>query len=200
MGWKTCCLEGGVGYFLRACEHAANNHSKDLPVIDADGFRPNVGIILANEAGKLLWAKRVGQDAWQFPQGGIQRGEEPEQAMYRELQEELGLLAKHVSLLGQTQGWLRYRLPQHYIRRRKGRVCIGQKQKWFALRFTGEDALVRFDGAPVPEFDGWRWVDYWHPLQQVVEFKREVYQSALRELAPLLGQTALVSDLERASN
>jgi putative (di)nucleoside polyphosphate hydrolase len=157
-------------------------------VIDADGFRPNVGIIVANPAGQVLWAKRAGQEAWQFPQGGIQRGEEPEAAMFRELHEELGLRPEHVSILGVTSGWLRYRLPQRYIRRRRGRVCIGQKQKWFVLRFTGRDELVHFTAAPVPEFDGWRWVDYWHPLQQVVDFKRGVYESALNELAPLLGQ------------
>lgn len=160
-------------------------------MIDADGYRPNVGIILANDAGQLLWAKRAGQEAWQFPQGGIQRGEQPEAAMFRELHEELGLRPEHVAILGHTQGWLRYRLPSHYIRRRKGRVCIGQKQKWFMLRFRAEEALVRFDASPVPEFDGWRWVDYWDPLAQVVEFKREVYRAALGELAPLVGQTAL---------
>lgn len=157
-------------------------------MIDADGFRPNVGIVLANSAVEVLLAKRVNQDAWQFPQGGIQRGEAPEDAMYRELYEELGLSREHVEVLGHTQGWLRYHLPQHYIRRRKGRVCIGQKQKWFALRFKGVDSQVRFDFAVQPEFDGWRWVDYWHPLRQVVEFKREVYRCALNELAPLLGQ------------
>lgn len=159
-------------------------------MIDADGFRPNVGIVLANAAGQVLWAKRSGQEAWQFPQGGIQRDEAPEDAMYRELGEELGLGREHVELLGHTEGWLRYRLPQRYIRRRKGRVCIGQKQKWFALRFKGADAQVRVDAVPMPEFDGWRWVDYWLPAGEVVEFKREVYQKALSELAPLLGQPA----------
>jgi 8-oxo-dGTP pyrophosphatase MutT (NUDIX family) len=114
-------------------------------VIDADGFRPNVGIVLSNAAGQLLWAKRIGQQAWQFPQGGIQRGEKPEQALFRELNEELGLNPGDVQILGVTSGWLRYRLPQRYLRRSRGRVCIGQKQKWFALRLKASETAIRFD-------------------------------------------------------
>lgn len=133
-----------------------------------------------------MWAKRIGQQAWQFPQGGIQRGERPEQALFRELNEELGLHSDDVRILGVTSGWLRYRLPQRYLRRSRGRVCIGQKQKWFALRLTASETAIRFDACDKPEFDGWRWVDYWLPLDEVVDFKREVYHTALRELAPLL--------------
>jgi len=157
-----------------------------VQVIDADGFRPNVGIVICNAEGKLLWAKRIGQNAWQFPQGGIQRGEKPEQALFRELGEELGLTRDDVQILGVTSGWLRYRLPSRYLRRSRGRVCIGQKQKWFALRLIADDTAVRLDASDKPEFDGWRWVDYWLPLDEVVEFKREVYHSALRELAGVL--------------
>lgn len=157
-------------------------------MIDSDGFRPNVGVVLASPTGQLLWAKRIGQDAWQFPQGGIQRGESPEAALFRELTEELGLERPAVEILGVTRGWLRYRLPQRYLRRSRGRLCIGQKQKWFALRLTGDESAIRLDTTDKPEFDGWRWVDYWHPLTEVVEFKREVYRRALHELAPVLGQ------------
>jgi len=156
-------------------------------VIDADGFRPNVGIILAHADGRVLWAKRIGQDAWQFPQGGIKRGETPEEALYRELEEELGLLPEHVECLGVTTGWLSYRLPKRLIRRGRRPLCIGQKQKWFLLRLTGCESKVSFDRSVKPEFDGWRWVDYWHPLVEVVSFKRGVYRDALRQLAPLLG-------------
>jgi putative (di)nucleoside polyphosphate hydrolase len=156
-------------------------------VIDRDGYRPNVGIILVSGARQVLWAKRIGQEAWQFPQGGIDGGESPEDALYRELNEELGLDRDHVEIIGVTRDWLRYRLPARYIRRRRGRICIGQKQKWFALRLLAADSLVRFDATENPEFDGWRWVDYWHPLKEVVEFKREVYDHALDELAPLIG-------------
>lgn len=156
-------------------------------MIDSDGYRPNVGIILSSGSGQVLWAKRVGQDAWQFPQGGIDHDESPEDALFRELNEELGLQQQHVEVLGVTRDWLRYQLPNRYVRPRRGRVCIGQKQKWFVLRLTADESLVRFDATPQPEFDGWRWVDYWHPLTEIVEFKREVYDLALRELAPLLG-------------
>lgn len=156
-------------------------------VIDADGFRPNVGIIVANEAREVLWAKRVRQDAWQFPQGGIRYGESPEQAMARELHEELGLMPEDVQVLGCTVGWHSYRLPSQFVRRGRGRTCIGQRQKWFALRLVGDESRVRFDAGPQPEFEGWRWVSWWHPLTEVVEFKRDVYRAALRELAPLLG-------------
>ena len=163
-------------------------------MIDADGFRPNVGIIVANRAGEVLWAKRVRQDAWQFPQGGIQQGETPEQAMARELHEELGLSLSEVEVLGSTTGWYSYRLPAQYVRKgNRGRTCIGQRQKWFLLRLTGPESSVRFDAGPQPEFEGWRWVDWWYPLQDVVEFKREVYRGALRELAPLAGIAPLGS-------
>lgn len=159
-------------------------------MIDADGFRPNVGIVILGQQKQVLWAKRVGQDAWQFPQGGIARGESPEAALYRELYEELGLRENDVALLGQTRGWLRYRLPLRYIRRNKKPLCIGQKQKWFLLRLTGDPGRVRFDCGSKPEFEDWRWVDYWFPPNDVIFFKRSVYRRALRQLEHLLGNEA----------
>ena len=153
-------------------------------MIDRDGFRPNVGIILANDAGQVLWARRVGgRDAWQFPQGGIDPAESPEQAMYRELQEEVGLEPEHVQVLACTRGWLRYRLPRRMLRRNSTPSFVGQKQKWFLLRMVGAEDRVRFDAGVEPEFDHWRWVSYWYPLGQVVSFKRDVYRRALMELA-----------------
>ncbi len=155
-------------------------------MIDNQGYRPNVGIILTNDDHKLLWARRIQQDAWQFPQGGIRQAERPIDAMFRELEEEIGLLSEHVEVLGSTRGWLRYRLPKKYIRHEQQPVCIGQKQVWFLLRLTGEEHHVRLDQNDKPEFDHWRWVDYWYPLNEVVSFKRKVYKRALNELAPLV--------------
>jgi len=158
-------------------------------VIDSDGFRPNVGIMLANDRGQLLWARRVGgRDAWQFPQGGIDKGESPEQALYRELHEEVGLSRNSVEILGATRGWLRYRLPKRFVRTGQNPVCIGQKQKWFLLRLLEEDTSVQLDLNDKPEFDHWQWVSYWYPLNQVISFKREVYRRAMKELALPLGR------------
>ncbi|MCW8874913.1 MAG: RNA pyrophosphohydrolase [Gammaproteobacteria bacterium] len=169
-------------------------------MIDTDGYRPNVGIILTNQDGQLLWARRIHQNAWQFPQGGIQRRESPEQAMYRELREEVGLCPHHVEVLGATRGWLRYQLPDRLIRRHHKPVCIGQKQVWFMLRLLGEEQDVCLDNCDKPEFDHWRWVEYWHPLCEVVSFKREVYKRALKELAPLVFPEGVPAPPQRSAS
>jgi len=156
-------------------------------IIDRQGFRPNVGIIVCNHEGEVLWGRRIGgRNSWQFPQGGMHGGETPEQAMFRELNEEIGLEPSHVSILGCTRGWLRYRLPARFIRKHERPVCIGQKQKWFLLRLDSEDSAVRVDAHDDPEFDGWRWVSWWYPVSAVVDFKRDVYRAALSELLPAL--------------
>ncbi len=153
-------------------------------MIDADGFRPNVGIILTNDEGRLLWARRVGgQDAWQFPQGGIHQHETAEQALYRELGEEVGLTEADVEVMATTRGWLHYRLPHRLVRQNVQPVCIGQKQKWFLLRLCASDESVSLNNGGRAEFDDWRWVSYWYPLSKVVAFKRDVYRRALRELS-----------------
>lgn len=156
-------------------------------MIDNDGFRPNVGIILANERGQVLWAKRVGQDAWQFPQGGIESHEAPEEALYRELREEIGLREDSVEVVGSTKGWLRYRLPKRMLRQNSSSF-LGQKQKWFLLKMLSDDDAVSFEHSETPEFDLWQWVTYWYPLGQVVPFKQDVYRRAMKELAPYLSK------------
>jgi len=163
-------------------------------MLDKEGYRPNVGIILANPRNEVFWGKRVNQHAWQFPQGGIKSGETPLQAMYRELEEEIGLEREHVRILGRTREWLRYEVPERYARRRRdgtaeergesaaGCAYRGQKQIWYLLRMTGRDCDVRLRASGHPEFDAWRWHDYWVPMDVVVDFKREVYRQALIEL------------------
>ncbi len=154
--------------------------------IDDEGFRANVGIILANDNGKLMLGGRVGARGWQFPQGGILRDEDPEAAMFRELEEEVGLRNGDVEVLGVTNDWLRYRLPNKFVRKNSRPLCIGQKQRWYLLRLTSSPDKVRFDLGEEPEFDRIRWVDFWRPVNEVIYFKRRVYARALHEL----GETA----------
>jgi putative (di)nucleoside polyphosphate hydrolase len=153
--------------------------------IDAEGYRANVGIILMREDGELFLGGRPGGRGWQFPQGGIRPDEKIEEALYRELNEEVGLRDSDVKVLGSTRTWLRYRLPPQYVRRNAAPVCIGQKQRWFLLRFEGTEDRFRFDATDEPEFDRWRWVPFWTPVREVIYFKRRVYTRALHELGPL---------------
>ena len=151
--------------------------------IDAQGFRANVGIVLIRDGGDVFLGGRSDGRGWQFPQGGVRTDEVPEQAVFRELREEVGLERNDVEVLASTRDWLRYRLPSQYVRRRSKPLCIGQKQRWFLLRMLGDEQRLRFDVTARPEFDTWRWVDYWWPVREVIYFKRTVYARALAELA-----------------
>ena len=154
-------------------------------MIDAEGFRANVGIVICNRIGQVFWARRYGQHSWQFPQGGIDQGETAEQAMYRELHEEVGLNPQDVEILGVTKNWVRYKLPKRLIRQGSDPVCIGQKQKWFLLRLTCREEDVNLLHSGHPEFDDWRWVSYWYPIRNVVSFKRDVYRRVMKEFVPI---------------
>ncbi len=154
-------------------------------LIDSQGFRSNVGIVLMRGTGEVFLGRRArGRGGWQFPQGGMRPGEELEEALFRELHEEIGLTREDVTLVGRTEGWLTYRLPARYIRRNTHPVCIGQKQRWFLLRAKRDDVRFALDASPEPEFDHWRWTGYWEPVREVVYFKQQVYAQALKELAP----------------
>jgi putative (di)nucleoside polyphosphate hydrolase len=155
-------------------------------MLDREGFRPNVGIILLNQRNQVFWGKRIRSHSWQFPQGGIDRGETPEQAMYRELHEEVGLKPEHVDIVARTRDWLRYEVPDRFIRRDARGHYKGQKQIWYLLRLVAHDWNLNLRATSHPEFDAWRWHDYWVPLDVVVEFKRGVYEMALTELARFL--------------
>ena len=155
-------------------------------MLDRDGYRPNVAIVIVNARNQVFWGKRIREHSWQFPQGGINPSETPERAMYRELHEEVGLRPDHIKVLGRTRDWLRYDVPQHWIKREWRGSYKGQKQIWFLLRLTGRDNDVSLRATERPEFDAWRWHDYWIPLDSVIDFKRESYRRALLELERFL--------------
>lgn len=155
-------------------------------MLDREGYRPNVGIIITNHRNEVFWGKRVREHSWQFPQGGIKPGESPEAAMYRELLEEVGLLPHHVKILGRTRDWLRYDVPSNWIRRQWRGSYRGQKQIWYLLRLTGRESDVHLRASSQPEFDAWRWHEYWAPIDEVIDFKKDVYQGALLELSRFL--------------
>jgi putative (di)nucleoside polyphosphate hydrolase len=155
--------------------------------IDAEGFRANVGIVLMRDTGEVFLGHRKGGRGWQFPQGGVRQGEPLESALYRELHEEIGLERRHVTLAGSTADWLRYKLPKRYVRRGRGPTCIGQKQRWFLLRLAVPESAAEFNFSATaePEFEDWRWANYWEPVREVIYFKRPVYVQMLTELAPV---------------
>ena len=160
---------------------------RDVENLDSQGFRPNVGIVISNTLGDVFWARRVGGDnAWQFPQGGMHLNETPEDALYRELFEEVGLTPKSVKILAATRSWLRYQLPKRLRRHNSSSHFRGQKQKWYLLQLVGDEKDISMKRSDKPEFDAWRWVSYWYPVTEIVAFKRDVYRQALRELAPAL--------------
>ena len=157
-----------------------------MGVIDDYGYRLNVGIILVNHDNQLFWGRRLGSDAWQFPQGGVKAYETLQETMYRELKEELGLQLEDVKILGITKRWLYYRLPYHMRRHHQKPLCIGQKQKWFLLKLLSNDDKIHLDETDPPEFVAWRWINYWEPIKEIIAFKYMVYKQALSELEPLL--------------
>ncbi len=139
----------------------------------------------------MLLARRSGAvNAWQFPQGGVSDGESPEQAVYRELLEEVGIGRHLVRLIASTRRWRKYRIPAALSQRPDLKDFIGQQQKWYLLEFLGGDADIRLDREASPEFDAWQWVSYWYPVRAIVNFKRQVYAGAMKELAPHLAKIA----------
>ncbi len=155
-------------------------------MIDENGYRANVGIVLANNQNQLFWGRRIGQDAWQFPQGGMQEGETETDTLYRELKEEIGLEKEDVSIVAISKRWLYYKIPKNMLRHYRKPLCIGQKQRWYLIRLLVSEQKLRLDLSDSPEFDSWRWVSYWYPVDHVIRFKREVYRAMLEEFAPML--------------
>ncbi len=157
-------------------------------MIDAVGMRAGVGIVVQRPDGQVLWCRRLGRwNAWQFPQGGIHEGESPLEAMHRELYEELGLRPNQIECVQETTEWFSYYLPKKF-RRRFSEVCVGQRQKWFLLRFLADDAAINLNATGTPEFDAFKWVDVSQTIEEVVDFKRDMYGAALAALSLLYSQ------------
>ena len=147
-----------------------------------EGYRLNVGIIVANSVGELLLCKRKGMNSWQFPQGGIDKNEDPLRAAKRELFEEVGISSKYVELIKSSNYWYKYNVPAR--NRRKifvNKKFKGQKQKWFLFKLK-KNTQISFENDPDNEFENFKWVSYWYPLAVIVSFKEAVYRNALNEL------------------
>ena len=146
------------------------------------GYRLNVGLIVANKQGKVLLCKRKGVNSWQFPQGGIDYAENSLKAAKRELLEEVGIRSKSIKLIESLDGWLKYDVPKKKLRKKIiNRNFKGQKQKWFLFKLK-EDVEITFENDPDKEFDDFKWVSYWYPLNVIISFKEKVYREALNKL------------------
>lgn len=145
-------------------------------------YRPCVGVVLINRAGQVFAGQRADMDvpAWQMPQGGVDKGEEPETAARRELLEETGVAPDHVTLVGQTADWLPYDFPSEIAGKRWGGKFRGQKQMWFLMRLDAPDAVIDLTYKDV-EFSDWRWMEPADLLEVIVAFKRPIYQAVLSE-------------------
>ncbi|TDK43937.1 RNA pyrophosphohydrolase [Antarcticimicrobium luteum] len=151
-------------------------------------YRPCVGVMLMNAEGHVFVGQRRDryEEAWQMPQGGVDKGEAPQEAALRELWEETGVTADLVEIVAESAQWLPYELPQDLVPHIwKGRYR-GQKQKWFLMRFTGRDDQVNIE-TEHPEFSTWRWQEPAHLVERIVPFKRAVYEKVVEEFAPYLG-------------
>jgi putative (di)nucleoside polyphosphate hydrolase len=152
-------------------------------------YRPNVGAVLFNPAGLIFLARRAdlpnaegAAGGWQLPQGGIDAGEDPRAAVLRELAEEIG--TDRAEIIGEHPEWLTYDLPPELLGKALGGRYRGQRQRWFALRFTGSDADIRLDADPHPEFDAWRWGRLAELPALAVGFKRAIYATLAEAFRP----------------
>lgn len=151
-----------------------------------EGYRPNVAMVVINSTNKVLICRRKNTRTWQFPQGGIDNGEDIKKAMYRELSEEVGLSKDDVSLVGESEGTITYDIPKTIRSKVLGGKFKGQEQKWFLLKLNKDNCEIKLDNEAFPEFDKYEWVSFWQPLNRIVDFKREAYRKALSELRFLI--------------
>lgn len=167
------------------CLACFNLESRTKPIMfkPKPYYRLNVGMVVINNLGQVLWARRSDGLGWQFPQGGIDAGETPIEAMFRELYEETGLKSQQVKVLGETKKWIKYRIPPRLSRRKFFGVLVGQTQKWFLLQLLAENEAINLALDKKPEFDSWQWVSYYYPIHQAMKFKKRAYRTMLSELA-----------------
>lgn len=145
-------------------------------------YRPCVGIMLINTQGLIFTAERLDMPgAWQMPQGGIDKGEELKVAALRELEEETSIPSSAVEIIKQTNDWIPYDLPDHLLGKVWGGKFRGQKQYWFLMRFTGDTTLVNLN-TDHPEFSRWKWSNRNELLNEIVPFKKSVYEHVSKEL------------------
>lgn len=157
----------------------------DQPQTQAPRYRSNVGAVVFNDEGRVLLCRRAGSQGplnWQFPQGGVDAGEELEAACRRELEEETGVTS--VELLAEAPAMITYDFPEGYQGSKAARGYRGQKQKWFAYRFTGEDSEIRLDHHAEVEFDAWRWARLEEAIDTIIDFKRDAYRQVIETFAP----------------
>ena len=153
---------------------------------DEKHYRKNVGITLINNKQQIFIAKRCKQDVWQLPQGGVDKNETILNAMFRELNEEIGLKKNHIEIISKMPQWLYYDIPETYRKQANKSKYIGQKQLWFLLKLVSSDKNIKLDTYKIIEFDKWQWVDYWYPLKKVVSFKKQVYKKMLETFLPIV--------------
>lgn len=160
--------------------------SDEVAAARAQGYRPGVGVMLLDRANRVFVGRRIDMqgDNWQMPQGGIDRGETPRQAALRELKEEVG--TDKAEIVAESQGWLSYEVPAEIAGRLWRGRYRGQRQKWFAMRFTGEDRDIDLM-THHPEFDAWRWVAPAELPTLIVPFKRQLYRDILQEFRAICG-------------
>lgn len=149
-------------------------------------YRPGVGIILLNEINHVFVAQRADKqfDAWQMPQGGIDGDEIPHQAVWRELMEEVG--TDKAEIIAESRDWFYYDLPEELQKKLWGGKYRGQRQKWFVMRFTGQDSDIDLNAHDHPEFTNWKWANPAQLLDLIVPFKRDVYRDVLAEFGAYL--------------
>ena len=152
--------------------------------MDKKNYRKGVGIIIVDSKGQFFLGKRIGKEAWQFPQGGIDEGESPENALYRELYEETGLKKETVEILAKSNKWLVYHIP--HIFQRHNKKLDGAMQKWYLLILIDNDSKINLDASGHAEFDDWKWGDKKTAIKSVIRFKRDVYKSILNEFQDVL--------------